>query len=278
MSAPNENPYQAPATVAAGLAPDFPPPKRIRLFGTPMVLLAGLLCTPLPALVMLAINCRRLGWRALMWGMVAAGVVALGLSVAPILFDFSNVGLGGLFLAQYLPLIGASMWIWHRTKKSRIRASYRYTSYGFAILVAFVAFVPVLLFTIVATVFLYLSRGTPVELAGGHECFISGDATEDDALFVGRHLDAEGYLPEGEGSTWFLNRAGGQYTLSLAVDPVQAGDPDLPDSLRNAGEELADLRLGRPLVVRAVDEMNRRVYWRTTIEPEGDGAQKSPET
>ncbi|HZL87574.1 MAG TPA: hypothetical protein VFB96_04295 [Pirellulaceae bacterium] len=278
MSAANENPYQAPATVDTRHDPAFPPEKRIRLFATPMVLLALVACTPLPALVMLAINCRRLGWRGAMWGFVAAAALALVTAVIPFAFNLPIPVLVALFFGQYLLVLGGSILIWQWIKRTRPRGSYRYSTYVSAFLTAFLAASPLVVVTIVGTILPFVARGTRVELAGGHECYISGDATEDDALFVGKHLLDEGYLDSEGGSTLYLNRAADGYTLSFVISPESASDKELRSTLRSAGEELADLRLGRPLAVRMVDDFNRQVYWRTTIKPKDDTAAEAPGT
>ena len=266
MTTSPASPYQPP-TADSGSAAGVSPAKRIRLFGTPMILLASFFFLPVSGFLLLALNWRRMGRPAAMCGFFLLALVA-ALVIWPAVPLLPNEVAAAIYAVEFLLVAVASVWSWKRVRGVLPAGSYRYASYGAAILISLLSMLAgfALLFAaVVACAMVNVLSETRVDLGGGAECLISGDATEEDARFLGKYFDEIGFLEDGKEISVALSAEDGQYTLTFYMDAAASKTEETLSWVRGVGQELADQRFGRPLVVCMV-ETDGTEHYRTTIE------------
>jgi hypothetical protein len=96
--------------------------------------------------------------------------------------------------------------------------------------------------------------GPYVEFDINNKVFYSGDATKEDASYLGHHLVACAYFGYVDGASVYVEASAGQYTMSFVVREGAWYDPEVIELFRELGDSLADSGFGRPLTIRLCDE------------------------
>ena len=122
----------------------------------------------------------------------------------------------------------------------------------FGILVIFVA-------TVIATT--YLTSDPSIQVNANDEVCYSDGVTREDAVLVGRILTETEFFGDPEGTWVDLSVSDGIYTVAVYYNDDAWDDLELIEWLREVGGELAESRLGRPLIVdvRGEDLESRKV-------------------
>jgi hypothetical protein len=94
-----------------------------------------------------------------------------------------------------------------------------------------------------------------VNVSENDEIFYWGDATEEDAVYLGEVLTELNLLPTFTGSTTEIELTSGEFAVSFVLVEGAWTDPETLDFYTQVGNFLADLpRFGRPLAIHLTDE------------------------
>ena len=96
--------------------------------------------------------------------------------------------------------------------------------------------------------------GPVVELNDNDEVYYSGQATKQDAQFLGEILTEYGFFGDPNGASVQLRASSGQYTISFVLIEDAWEDVEVIQYYQQLGSALADARFGRPLTISLCDE------------------------
>jgi hypothetical protein len=244
--------------MTADLAVDQPP-RQVPCFALhPIrgVVWATFFGSPISGGIVLAINFARLGRRAAAWTTVllaAAATTAL-FAVAFAIPDDVRVPNAAYWLPQlvvmYLVAVCTQGGAIDRHTLQGGHLASAWWSVGIGLLC-----LPVVLAGIFGAALLLdpsQDFGTRVVI-GGDEVYYAGEATEDDARYLGEKLRECGFFTS-QGSSVRIEATAGKYAVSFVLVRDAWHNAQVVGGLRMIGETLSESRLGVPLTIRLCDD------------------------
>lgn len=99
-----------------------------------------------------------------------------------------------------------------------------------------------------------LDTGQVIEFNQNDDVYYSGDATADDAQFLGETLTEVGWFGSSHGVSAGIESTNGEIAIYFVVRDGAWDDRDLVDVLTQIGEVVARKRFGRPLTIHLCDD------------------------
>lgn len=206
--------------------------------------------------ILMAINYDRLGqssakWRAVLWSALTTAVL---LGIAATLPESLSIP-NSLFILPQVIIMGIAARLLqgdaieeHEASGGSLTSVWRAIGVGFLCGV----FIMAVIFGIAYAVTIN-EYGTQVKLNDNDEVYYSGEATEEDARFLGDILTEYEYFGSADGATVRIAASKGHYTISFVL--VEGWEETGVIWLfRQIGGDLADARFGRPLTIDLCNE------------------------
>ena len=218
---------------------------------------ATLMGSPFAGGIIMAINYGRLGhdsakWHALLWSLLGTAALLTALFFIPEDLPIPNA----VFILPQVAVMysvakslqGAAIDA-HQERGGALASVWRAVGIGLlcCLFIVGVAFG-------VGYLTLPYELDSVVEFNTSDEVYYSGEATREDATFVGELLTQYEFFGHSTGASVQVAASSGAYTLSFVLVDDAWDDPEIVDYFLDLAGLLADTRFGRPLRVNLCDE------------------------
>ena len=247
------NPYATPSDVAGGPKAGEPVGPAIKVHPAGSILIATFLGSFFAGCLVLAINLWKAGRGGPALILAATGFLAIAVLIVSLFNVSFDVPSLILLLLQMVAVYLVSLVVWEPVRRSIPPDRLEYASKWWGAGIGILGCLPVVGLVLGLIFWQQYSLGERVVIAGGNECYVSGDATGADAQFLGDYLMEEGFLSEGGSATVMISKQTTGYIVTF-VFKKDFDDPTTILWLNHAGEELASRRFGKPLTVVLKDE------------------------